>query len=275
MGRNIVIQKRGQFKKHSNGKVPSKNEVFFFIDELVGYLFPILSENQNLDQEKDIMEILGLLKKILQSYDSELPDINFTINKFKETLPEIYELLVEDAIAIYEGDPAATSIEEVIISYPGFYAILIYRIAHQLDNLDISAIPRMLTEYSHGKTGIDIHPKAKIGKSFFIDHGTGIVIGESTVIGNSVKIYQGVTLGALSVSKNNAGIKRHPTIEDNVIIYAQAVILGGSTVIGKNSIVGGNTWVTQSIPSNSFVYNKSEVKIRSKDNSFETLEYII
>jgi len=275
MGRNIVIQKRGQFKKHSSGKVPSKNDVFFFIDELVGYLFPILSENQNLDQEKDIMEILGLLKKILQSYDSELPDINFTINKFKETLPEIYELLVEDAIAIYEGDPAATCIEEVIISYPGFYAILIYRIAHQLDNLDISAIPRMLTEYSHGKTGIDIHPKAKIGKSFFIDHGTGIVIGESTVIGNSVKIYQGVTLGALSVSKNNAGIKRHPTIEDNVIIYAQAVILGGSTVIGKNSIVGGNTWVTQSIPSNSFVYNKSEVKIRSKDNSFETLEYII
>ena len=275
MGQNIVIQKRGQFKKHSSRKVPSKNDVFFFIDELVGYLFPILSENQNLDQEKDIMEILGLLEKILQSYDSELPDINFTINKFKETLPEIYELLVEDAIAIYEGDPAATSIEEVIISYPGFYAILIYRIAHQLDNLDISAIPRMLTEYSHGKTGIDIHPKAKIGKSFFIDHGTGIVIGESTVIGNSVKIYQGVTLGALSVSKNNAGIKRHPTIEDNVIIYAQAVILGGSTVIGKNSIVGGNTWVTQSIPSNSFVYNKSEVKIRSKDNSFETLEYII
>ena len=152
-----------------------------------------------------------------------------------------------DAAAAFKGDPAAKSNEDIILSYPGLEAILVYRIANVLYKKGVPIIPRIMTEHVHGKTGIDINPGAEIGESFFIDHGTGVVIGESTIIGNNVKIYQGVTLGALSVKKELMNKKRHPTIEDDVTIYAGATILGGETVIGRGCIIGGNTWVTHSI----------------------------
>lgn len=165
-----------------------------------------------------------------------------------EEIPYIREQLMLDVAAIYRGDPAAKSNEEVILSYPGLQAITVYRIAHFLCKSGIPIIPRIMSEYIHGRTGIDINPGAEIGKSFFIDHGTGIVIGETTIIGDNVKIYQGVTLGALSVKKELMNKKRHPTIEDDVTIYAGATILGGETIIGRGSVIGGNTWVTESIP---------------------------
>lgn len=165
-----------------------------------------------------------------------------------ENLPEIRRKIMLDAAAAFKGDPAAKSNEDIILSYPGLEAILVYRIANVLYKNGVPIIPRIMTEHVHGKTGIDINPGAEIGESFFIDHGTGVVIGESTIIGNNVKIYQGVTLGALSVKKELMNKKRHPTIEDDVTIYAGATILGGETVIGRGCTIGGNTWVTHSIP---------------------------
>lgn len=165
-----------------------------------------------------------------------------------ENLPEIRRKIMLDAAAAFKGDPAAKSNEDIILSYPGLEAILVYRIANVLYKNGVPIIPRIMTEHVHGKTGIDINPGAAIGESFFIDHGTGVVIGESTIIGNNVKIYQGVTLGALSVKKELMNKKRHPTIEDDVTIYAGATILGGETVIGRGCTIGGNTWVTHSIP---------------------------
>ena len=173
-----------------------------------------------------------------------------------DEIPELRRQIHLDIQALYEGDPAARSDEEVIVSYPGLDAIVIYRIAHFLYKSGVPVIPRIMTEYSHSRTGIDIHPGAQIGESFFIDHGTGIVIGETTVIGKNVKIYQGVTLGALSVKKEFMNKKRHPTIEDNVTIYANATILGGETVIGEGCTIGGNTWVTKSVPAHTNYYNK-------------------
>lgn len=170
-----------------------------------------------------------------------------------EAIPEIRKMTSLDAEAAFNGDPAAKSNREVIISYPGLEAIVVYRLAHFLYSCGVPVIPRIMTEYVHGKTGIDIHPGATIGESFFIDHGTGVVIGETTVIGKNVKIYQGVTLGALSVKKSLQNKKRHPTIEDNVTIYANATILGGETVIGKGSTVGGNSWITKSVPEGTMI----------------------
>lgn len=170
-----------------------------------------------------------------------------------EEIPEIRRKIQLDTKAAFNGDPAARSNEEIILSYPGLEAILVYRIANFLFRNGVPVIPRIMTEHVHGKTGIDIHPGATIGESFFIDHGTGVVIGETCIIGNNVKIYQGVTLGALSVKKNLQNKKRHPTIEDNVTIYANATILGGDTVIGKDSIVGGNTWITESVKEGSII----------------------
>ncbi|MBP5569131.1 MAG: serine acetyltransferase [Treponema sp.] len=170
-----------------------------------------------------------------------------------EEIPELRRKVQLDTQAAFMGDPAAKSNEEVILSYPGLEAIVVYRIAHFLYENGIPIIPRIMTEHVHGKTGIDIHPGAKIGESFFIDHGTGVVIGETCVIGNNVKIYQGVTLGALSVKKNLQNKKRHPTIEDDVTIYANATILGGETTIGHDSTIGGNTWITSSVKANSTI----------------------
>ncbi|MDR2943404.1 MAG: serine acetyltransferase [Treponema sp.] len=173
---------------------------------------------------------------------------------FFEELPKIRIFLAKDLEAAVRGDPAALSADEVILSYPGFQAIAVHRMAHFLWVRQVPLIPRMMNELIHRRTGIDIHPGAEIGESFFIDHGTGTVIGETTVIGNNVKLYQGVTLGALSVKKEESGHKRHPTIEDNVTIYANATILGGETVIGRGSIIGGSVWITQSVQPESKIY---------------------
>lgn len=197
------------------------------------------------------------------------------VSQFFEALPGLYDQLVLDAKSILEFDPAADSLEEVYLAYPGFFATYVYRISHQLWTQRVKILPRVISEYAHSKTGIDIHPGATIGKSFFIDHGTGIVIGETTVIGNNVKIYQGVTLGALNVSKEKAHQKRHPNIEDDVIIYSGATILGGETTIGRESIIGGNVWVTQDVPANSLVYHKSEIKIKDNSSLPESLTFVI
>jgi serine O-acetyltransferase len=186
---------------------------------------------------------------------------------FIEKLPEIQNMVLKDVQAELDGDPAAGSREEVIFCYPGLYTIFVYRIAHELYKLHIPYIPRIMSEHAHGKTGIDINPGAEIGEYFFIDHGTGIVIGETTIIGKHVKIYQGVTLGALSTMKGQelSGVKRHPTIEDNVVIYANTTILGGETVVGENSVVAGNSFITSSIPANTRVsMNKPELKLRER-----------
>ena len=175
--------------------------------------------------------------------------------EFLERLPELRKILALDVQAAYDGDPACKSLDEVIFCYPGLEAVTVYRLAHLLHELDVPLIPRMMTEWAHRRTGIDVHPGAKIGKSFFIDHGTGVVIGETTEIGNNVRLYQGVTLGALSVPEASRlrGKKRHPTIHDNVVIYSGATVLGGKTVIGKGATIGGNVWITRSVPAGTTV----------------------
>ncbi|MFD2725275.1 serine O-acetyltransferase EpsC [Hyunsoonleella rubra] len=185
---------------------------------------------------------------------------------FKAELPKIRKKLDLDAIAFEKNDPASHSLREIYLAYPGFYAISIYRLSHALYKRNVYILPRMMSEYIHGITGIDIHPGATIGESFYIDHGTGIVIGETSIIGKGVKIYQGVTLGGISVAKSLAKTKRHPTIEDDVCIYANATILGGDIVIGANSIIGANVWITESVPENSLVTYQTEIKIRPKKN---------
>ncbi|CAB1059970.1 Serine acetyltransferase (EC [Olavius sp. associated proteobacterium Delta 1] len=187
-----------------------------------------------------------------------------------QAIPSIRKILATDVHAAYEGDPAAKSYDEIIFSYPGIFAITVYRVAHKLFKFNVPLLPRIMTEYAHSVTGIDIHPGAEIEESFVIDHGTGVVIGETTNIGQNVRIYQGVTLGALSIPKNSAdqfrGKKRHPTIEDDVIIYAGATILGGSTIIGTRSVIGGNVWLTQSIPPDTTVILESpRLTYRSKN----------
>ncbi len=187
---------------------------------------------------------------------------------FIEKLPDIQSMLLKDVQAGFDGDPAAKSKEEIIFSYPGFFAIYVYRLAHELYVENVPFIPRIMTEYAHGSTGIDINPGATIGEYFFIDHGTGVVIGETTEIGDYVKLYQGVTLGALSTRKGQqlSGVKRHPTIGDHVTIYANSTVLGGKTVIGENTIIGGNTFITEPIPANTKVNAKSpELVIKNPD----------
>jgi len=181
--------------------------------------------------------------------------------KFIRSLPEIRSVLATDIRAAYEGDPASHGFDEIIFSYPGLLAVTIYRMAHRLHELEVPLLPRIMTEYAHGQTGIDIHPGAEIGESFFIDHGTGVVIGETTKIGKRVRLYQGVTLGALSLPRDAGQLlrakKRHPTIEDDVIVYSGATILGGDTVIGTRSIIGGNVWLTESVPPDTKVMLKT------------------
>ncbi|MEC8677917.1 MAG: serine O-acetyltransferase EpsC [Candidatus Margulisiibacteriota bacterium] len=197
----------------------------------------------------------NLVKTIITfGYSSE--ESNTLSSNIILELPRLKEALMKDIDAIYNGDPAALSHEEVVLAYPSFEAIMTYRIAHTLTQQELNLFARMCTSIAHRNTGIDIHPKAQIGESFCIDHGTAIVIGETSVIGNNVKMYQGVTIGALSVSKSQENKKRHPTIEDNVTIYARTTILGGKTIVGKNSIIGGNVWLTKSVPENSKIYNK-------------------
>jgi serine O-acetyltransferase len=208
------------------------------------------------------IQLCDILTNIELKQKGSLGNREKICQQFLKAMPSIQESIDQDAKAIFKGDPAAQSIDEVITCYPGFKAIAIYRIAHVFYNLKVPIFPRILSEYAHQITGIDIHPGATIGKHFFIDHGTGVVIGETCLIGDNVKIYQGVTLGALSVKKSLQNAKRHPTIEDGAVIYSGATVLGGETVIGKEAIIGGNTWITKSVPPKSIVYNKNEVKLK-------------
>ncbi len=241
--------------------IPPNCDTRKWINELFDFLFPVHTDKKF--EEAEIEHLQENLKSLLAPILGEPDRATGVAYNLFEKLPGIFEELHRDAIRILNFDPAAHSIEEVLASYPGFFAVAIHRFSHELYKMKVPVLPRLFSEYAHSVTGIDINPGATIGKGFFIDHGTGIVIGETCVIGNNVKVYQGVTLGALSVSKELADVKRHPTIEDNVIIYSGTTILGGNTVIGHDSIIGGNVWLTESVPPYSLVYHKSEVKVRS------------
>ena len=251
-------------QQHLRKAVPSNNVVAGWAERLICLLYPQLDTcSFSSEQEvRDAMEnlrsdLLTILQKTAAA--SEPFDPRQVMQDFFEQAPEILRLLNTDVQSIVDGDPAAQSAYEVIRVYPGFYALCFYRIAHALHRLGVPLIPRILTEHAHSRTGIDIHPGAEIGEHCFIDHGTGIVIGESAKIGKHVKLYQGVTIGALSVSKDMARTKRHPTIEDHVVIYSGASILGGETVIGSHCVIGGNVWLTKSAPPGSVVYHTPEI----------------
>jgi serine O-acetyltransferase len=267
------------------------------LEELIAVLFPgchlhhdampeELEEYEPIALEKTAISLRDQCRRVFeyQCLQDECPeDCNTCDDKavaavmnLVESLPEILCVLQKDVQAAYEGDPAAKSAMEVVMSYPGVYAVIVHRIAHCLQLNGVPLIPRVMSEHAHTKTGIDIHPGAKIGEGFFIDHGTGVVIGETTVIGKNVKLYQGVTLGALSFEKDETGhlvkgIKRHPNVEDNVVVYAGATILGGNTTIGERSVIGGNVWLTHSVPPGSKVYNQQPSPlIRGADGSWQT-----
>jgi len=225
------------------------------------------------DKSVDVNEYMNILELEFKSLadlvcKKEFDPCRNRWTEYMDKLPKVLEDLNKDAKFILENDPAAATLEEVYLAYPGFYAIAIYRLSHLLTEFELPLVPRLMTESAHSKTGTDINPKAKIGVPFFIDHATGVVIGETTVIKNNVKIYQGVTLGALLVDKSMQHIKRHPTIKDNVTIYANATILGGDTEIGENSVIGGNVWLTKSVPKNSIVSYQSSVKIQEKNKTY-------
>lgn len=235
-------------------------------------LFPICKEEYK--SEKDLYTVYSVLLENISNLKTK-EDAHLIVDAFMDKLPELQATLVAEAESFLQNDPAARSVEEVILTYPGFFALTVHRISNVLFKLDAPIVPRLFSEYAHSKVGIDIHPGAQIGKHFFIDHGTGIVIGETTVIGDNVKIYQGVTLGALFVTKNMKNKKRHPTIEDNVVIYAGATILGGDTIVGHDSTIGGNVWLTQSVIPYSLVFHNSEVKIRNAHDFQEPINFSI
>jgi serine O-acetyltransferase len=257
----------------SEGPLPSRRDIRILVEELLEVLFPeshrlgnetgdlrahVAATIESLETRLQQAIYLGLHRRCPKKKAGAAPDrclrrARTITRRLLEALPGIRALLAKDVQAAFDSDPAATGIDEIVACYPGLYAIAIYRVANRLLRDGAEVVPRMLTEHAHSRTGIDIHPGATIGESFFIDHGTGSVFGETTHIGDRVRIYQGVTLGALSVrdrgrSDKPQGNKRHPTIEDDVIIYANATILGGSTVIGRGAVVGGNAWITYSVP---------------------------
>lgn len=246
-------------ESHSEPKLlPGELEVKDFLQSLMRFMYPELSFVR-LNSETKIEAMWRLLRikfkhLLSQTHKCDSMDASSICSKFFEGLPQVRKQSLEDAQAICDGDPAAYDVKEVIRSYPGFYATAIYRIAHLLADCKVPYLPRIFTEFGHARTAIDIHPKAEIGSRFCIDHGTGVVIGETTEIGDDVKIYQGVTLGALSIDKSLASVKRHPTIKDGVVIYANATILGGDTVIGKGAVIGGNAWITKSVEAGVLVY---------------------
>jgi len=259
-------------------EVPSMKETQRWIKDLVNLLFPI-KENRDISFEDietglerlrlRLEELMTPLEKELQSAPKEIA------SSFFIGLPAVYNLLTEDAHTFVKSDPAAEKLEEVILCYPGFFSLVVYRTASILYKLKVPVMPRIMTEYAHSKTGIDIHPGAVIGKNCFIDHGTGIVIGETAVVGNNVKIYQGVTLGALFVKKKLADTKRHPTIEDNVILYAGCTILGGNTIVGHDTLIGGNVWLTESVLPHSVVYRENKTVIRKNKSFDEPIHFVI
>lgn len=263
---------------HSGGaNLPGRENIARIVQGLDELIFPGFRENRGLDHNNlrliTAEKVNRLARELIHETEKSLAysvragvlgcghdgchaAAELIVGSFLDELPAIRRLLSLDMQASFRGDPAAKSFEEVILSYPGFRAITVHRLAHFFYRAQVPLIPRMMSELIHGSTGIDIHPGAQIGESFFIDHGTGIVIGETAVIGKNVKLYQGVTLGALSVKKEEGNVKRHPTIEDDVTIYANATILGGETIIGRGSIIGGNVWITSSVPPDTTVYGK-------------------
>ncbi len=258
--------------------LPSKEGVNHFTEDLIHYLFPVTHYPEEFLRSHDRIQyrLRGQLRALLTSVDqATVLDYDHLVEEYFENLAALKDCLIKDAQLILDFDPAATSFEEIILSYPGFQAITVHRLANPLYLKKVPVIPRMMSEWAHSKTGIDIHPGANIGCPFFIDHGTGVVIGETSVIGNNVKIYQGVTLGALAVRKKDAEIKRHPTVEDNVVIYAGSTILGGKTTIGHDSIIGGNTWLTQTVPAFSVVYQRHETVINDRKDFKEPINFII
>ena len=272
--------------------LPRYSVVVEVIEDLKEILYPGYRNRDYLRSSSVVSHVGGIVERLYdrlallceraichgkRSDDVCTPEMRFAIERaahqrtleFLQQLPDIRKGLAKDVEAAYAGDPACTSLDEVIFCYPGLEAITVYRLAHALYRLEIPLIPRMMTELAHSKTGIDIHPGAEIGEYFFIDHGTGIVIGGTAILGNWVKLYQGVTLGALSFPKDEAGelvrtTKRHPTIEDNVVIYANATILGGKTVIGRDSVIGSSVWLTSSVPAGTTVtIEKPGLKMRN------------
>lgn len=254
-------------------ETPSRHQVKTLLNHIKNILFPGFFIQQSIEESElclSTIETIGHIESTLTdlikksfSWDlniirqpGEAEKITENVIKF---LPELRKLTLEDAKAIFEGDPAAKSIPEIILAYPGLHAMLIYRMANNLYKQNIQIIPRLMSEIAHSQTGIDIHPGATIGRSMFIDHGTGIVIGETAIIGNYVKLYQGVTLGAFSVSKNTQG-RRHPKLGDHVTVYARSTILGGETEIGDHCVIGGNVWLTQSLPPKTTIYLSSDFK---------------
>ncbi|MEK6623688.1 MAG: serine O-acetyltransferase EpsC [Bdellovibrionota bacterium] len=248
-------------------KTLERQSVETFLQDALDLIFPGMLRKSF----KDSAEVQALLQKHFASLQKflrvlgETPDhIDEIIHSYSQQLLIISASINKDANALLEGDPAARNIEEVLLCYPGLFAVATYRISHFFYEEKNNVLARLMSEIAHEKTGIDIHPGAQIGDSFCIDHGTGVVIGETAIIGNHVKVYQGVTLGALSVDKAHCQTKRHPTIEDHCVIYSHATILGGDTLIGHSSIIGGNVWMTKSVPCHSLVYHKSEVKLDQK-----------
>ena len=272
---DLFLKKLFEQKKNGLVNFPDKELAEEFINELFKFLFMPGSGRQNTvkELEKEFDSLKSHLSSLLYDINQDGQKAQEISDSFFNRIPSIYDTVLKDAEAILKFDPAAKSLQEVIVAYPGFYAIAVYRLSHQLWKQGVNVLPRLFTEYAHSKTGIDIHPGAQIGEYFFIDHGTGIVIGETTVIGKNVKIYQGVTIGALSGSNPNT--KRHPTIEDNVIIYSGSTIVGGETVIGHDSVIGGNVWLTYSVPPSSVVYHQSEMDAKENFSFAQSADYFI
>ena len=269
----IFFEKLSSYQSKNWVRAIDSDVIFNWIDDLFFILFPEKPLDVNEIESlwiKNTADFEKLLSKL--SINKSNDEISKISKQFYQIIPEVYESLQKDAQAILNTDPAADCISEIINSYPGFLAIAFYRISNAISNLEVKMLPRIISEYAHSKTGIDIHPNAKIDVPFIIDHGTGIVIGETCIIGKNVSIYQGVTLGALQVDKSMEDKKRHPTVEDNVIIYANATILGGSTIIGNNSVIGGNSFITKSVNPYSMVMqtNKNNIinQLENQENNF-------
>jgi serine O-acetyltransferase len=241
-----------------------------FAQGVLQFLFPHFAPSARCEPSAVAAEEARLRALLTQGLGG--PTAPTTVEQFFAALPAIYEALLADVDALFEGDPAARSHDEVIVAYPGFFAVALHRIAHALHQRGALLFARLIAEYAHSHTGIDIHPGAAIGARFAIDHGTGIVIGETAVLGDRVKLYQGVTLGAASVRKDLSQVKRHPTIGNGVVIYANATILGGDTVVGDDSIIGGNVWLTHSVPPKSVVTH-SEHQRRQRAPTDDALEF--
>lgn len=290
----IVDSYKGDARTQHIGRtyLPARGDIIQFVQDSLELLYPGFIGRQHLTEHNVAFHVGDLLPRIAEtafrqicmclSYVEECQTPNSSQQAgcdakareltmaFLDGIPDVRELLAGDVQAAYDGDPAALNVDEVVLAYPGLLAISVHRLAHSLYQLDVPLMPRIMSEWAHAKTGIDIHPGARLGKNFFIDHGTGVVIGETTDIGNNVKVYQGVTLGALSFPKDERGrvirgAKRHPTVEENVTIYANAIILGGDTVIGRNSVIGGSVFVTSSVPPGSVVtFKPPELRVKSK-----------